>query len=574
MNNTKYTYLYLVLKYMKFNYIGRNNKGEKIYGSIDGESKKSVIKELKNEKIIVIKIKELDKNSFVEKLNIPTIYTNNTLKKIALISNKPKKKKETKNEKKKEKKPFFRHKEKKTNETTQPIVHVSVNVDKKDINNNSSKQLTSDMFDPNLFKKEKIFNNKETLKELESINVDAIINSDFKDIDDSFYKSQDKENKKNLLTKEIDLDSLKKLLNTDIDLKKDGKKIKKAKKVKDKELMMFCKKISTLLDTGIPITRALQLLMQQAETDYFQKILAIITKDVAQGSSLSTSMSRFPKVFSPHFTALVKTGEDTGEMAKTFSLLYQEIMDNLKLRGKIVAASIYPGIIGFVLLAAFIVAAKILVPMFTELFEGMGLPRFTEIVFSCLSFFDKYLFFILGGIFIVIIFIKLLLRNVVLRYRFDVFKLNIPVFGEVVTQYHMINILRTLDISLKNGLSIVEALDLAIQTTENISFKFELQKVLNKVLQGVSVSSSMQESPIFPLLAVQMLKIGEESGKMNELIEKTLDYYDWALNDFLDKSSKYIEPVAIILVAIFVVIFVFAIAIPMFDLSSGATITD
>lgn len=567
---------------MKFFYIGRNNKGEKVSGLTENINKKDAVLQLKKDNITIVKIEPYDENKGVNKLlsklNLSPKMKRTTKKEITTKELKSKLTTTLLNFKNK----VGINKNKNTNKNNNIIINLnqqsplekslsgmSKTNKKFDIDNINEALQTSE-----LFEQLKSFDSKQTKDELEGINVDVIMNSDFKDNLDDFVK--EKEEKKSLLTPEFDLNTLKKILNSDIggNSKKDINGIKKtrSKKVKQREILMYCKKMATLLETGIPITRALQLLMQQAESEYFQKILGVVTKDVAQGLSLSISMSKFPKVFTPHFTALIKTGEDTGELAKTFELLHKEIMDSEKLKSKVKAAAMYPCCILFVLFVAFIVSAKILVPMFNSLFEGMGLPPFTKAVFAFLTFFDKNLLWIVLSIFGSITFLKFLLRNLSIRYRFDVLKLKIPVIGQVITQYHIINILRTLDIALKNGLSIIDALELTIQTTSNIAYKFELQKVVNKVIQGVSLSQSMEESVVFPLLYTQMLKIGEESGKMNDLIERTLEYYDWALNDFIDKTSKLIEPVAIIFVAIFVVMFVFAVAIPMFDLSSGATL--
>lgn len=567
---------------MKFFYIGRNNKGEKVSGLTENINKKDAVIQLKKDNITITKIEPYNENKGVNKL-------------LSKLNLSPKMKRTTKKEittkelKSKLTTTLFNFKNKvgiNKNKYTNKSNNIIINVNQQSPieKSLSSMSKTNKKFNVDninealqaseLFEQLKSFDSKQTKNELEGINVDVIMNSDFKDNLDDFVI--EKEQKKSLLTSEFDINTLKKILNSDIggNAKKDASGIKRtrSKKVKQREILMYCKKMATLLETGIPITRALQLLMQQAESEYFQKILGVVTKDVSQGMALSISMAKFPKVFTPHFTALIKTGEDTGELAKTFELLHKELMDSEKLKSKVKAASMYPCCILFVLFVAFIVSAKILVPMFNSLFEGMGLPPFSKAVFAFLTFFDKNLLWIVLSIFGIVAFLKFLLKNLSIRYRFDVLKLKIPVIGQVITQYHIINILRTLDIALKNGLSIIDSLELAIQTTSNIAYKFELQKVVNKVIQGVSLSQSMEESAVFPLLCTQMLKIGEESGKMNELIERTLEYYDWTLNDFIDKVSKLIEPVAIIFVAIFVVMFVFAVAMPMFDLSSGATL--
>lgn len=549
---------------MKFSYTGRTMHNKHVNGVVEANTKKGAIMQLKKQKIIVIKIDE-----YKEKKDLKFF-----ISKLTVLKKEPKEKGNEKSKPEYLKKitnslQFLKRK--------QNIINININTEDSNTNekNEDKSKYTFNEINYALKRDDVISNIKQETKkvvveELNDIDVDAIMNTDFRNGLSTFKKKKDK--KPSLLTAEFDIETLKKILNSDIGgsgKKNAGVKKKKSKKVSSKELLMFCKKLSTLLETGVPITRCLQILMEQTENAYFQKILAVVTKDIAHGTSLSESMRKFPNVFSPHFTALVKTGEDTGELSTTFTLLYDEILNSTKIKSKVKGAAMYPCVILGVLFLAFIIAAKILVPMFTDLFDGMGLPKFTEIVFNFLSFFDKNLVWIIASIFIGVNILNLALRNITIRYRFDVFKLKLPKIGLIMTEYHIINILRTMDISLKNGLSMPDSLELAIETTENIALKFELQKVLNKVVQGISLSIAMKESPVFPSLCVQMLKIGEESGRMEDLIVKTLEFYEWELNDFLDKSSKLIEPFAILLVAVFVVCFVFAVAIPMFDLSSG-----
>lgn len=558
---------------MKFSYTGRTMHDKQVSGVIEANSKKGAILQLKKQKIIITNIKD-----YKEKKDIRVLFNN-------LIKSKKKTKKQDIDIEKMQSsiiklfsdkvKSVISSKKNKTKIINENTINININANS--INAETNEEKTKYAFNEinTALKKDYIFENikqetkKEVVEELNDIDVDAIMSTDFRNGLSTFKK--EKQNKKNILTSEFDLETLKNILNADLGSNKKsvGPKKKSSKKVSSKELLMFCKKLSTLLETGVPITRCLQILMDQTENAYFQKILAVVTKDIAQGTTLSDSMKKFPNVFSAHFTALVKTGEDTGELSTTFTLLYDEILNSTKIKSKVRGAAMYPCVILGVLLIAFIVAAKILVPMFTDLFDGMALPKFTQIVFSFLSFFDKNLVWIIVGGFISINMLALSLRNITIRYKFDAFKLSVPTIGNIMTEYQIINVLRTMDISLKNGLSMPDSLDLAIQTTENIALKFELQKVLNKVVQGISLSLAMKESPIFPTLCVQMLKIGEESGRIEELIVKTLEFYEWELNDFLDKTSKLIEPFAILLVAVFVVCFVFAVAIPMFDLSSG-----
>lgn len=539
----------------KFSYKGRNDNNEKVKGIIDGINRKNAILILKKQGIIITELKE-----YKDKKKLRDSFKN--------IVEKNKKIKNSDNDTNKNSKfSFNMFKSKKSNNTKK--IDLNINVASNNTNENFEDINLEDLND--VLKNINIGNiTKETKDEVKDdlldIDIDKITDSDFKSSTDDFKKNEPK--KGNIFKTEINSENIKKLISSDIKIN-NNKKVSR-KKVKNKELLLFSKKIATLLETGIPITRSLQIVIKQTENIFFQKVLAVVTKDVSQGLSLSQSMSKFPKVFDAHYVALVKTGEDTGELSKTFNLLYEEMLNSQKIKSKVKTAAIYPVVLMGILVIAIIVVAKVIVPMFRKLFDGMPLPAFTDAVFSFFTFFDKNLHWIVLGIFIFIVIFKNLLRNITIRYKWDLLKLRIPVFGNILTEFHTINILRTLDIALKNGLSIVDALDLAIDTTENVSLKIELKKVSTKIIQGIPLSIAMGESPAFPELAVQLINIGEESGKLGDLIIKALEWYEWSLNDFIDKSSKYIEPIAIVFVGIFVAAFVFSIAIPMFDLNSGA----
>lgn len=499
---------------MKYTYKARDSKGNLTTGEIESKSRRDAIISLKRERLIIIKLTE-------------------------------------------EKKPLFKKKEKsaekesKFKSTKFKGINLSVNVNVgKDKSKSSAKELNDSLSD---------------------INIEEMRDPDyFKRIESDVKKSAGTIKKKeNILNSEIDMTKIKNALSADIKSNKKEKGIGN-KKVKKKEILMFSKQFVVLLEAGIPLVKCLQILMQQTKNKYFQKVLAYITREVSKGSSLSGAMAKFPSVFNTYYTSMVKTGESTGKLSETFDMLYETLLSNQKLKGKITESSIYPILILSLLVVAMVVIAFVIIPSFESLFGDSDLPTFTKFYFAFVKFLGRSIPFAIIGIILMIIGIKIASKNVYFKYTVDMIKFRLPIFGEILKEYQNTIMLKTLNLSLVSGISLTESIAIAIGNTTNFGMKFELQNVLNAVIQGVPLSSAMQSSSVFPNYTVNMIKVGEESGKMQDMVQNTYEWYDWKIMSFIEKASKAMEPVSIVFVALLVVPMVFAIAIPMFDMSSGA----
>lgn len=536
---------------MKFSYKGRDKDNNLVSGIIEGKSRKDAIVQLKKKKITIIDLKE-EKNTPTQILKRKL---SNRLDKI------------------KNSKRFSSIS--KLNKLKNMNLSLNININQIEVDTSSKKSNSKNKknkINPKTFKK---IQQKALEQSLLDIDIEEMSNPDyFKKIDKEIRKQEKKSKKnKNVLTTDISMDSIKKFLNTDLkSLKQNKKKKLGRRKVKKKEIMMFSKQFVVLLEAGIPLVKCLQILMQQTKNSYFQRVLAYLAKEVSQGSTLSNALSKFPHVFDEYYISMVKTGEATGELSHTFEMLYRNMLSNQKLKSKIIEASIYPIFIFTILIFAMLAAVFIIIPQFEELFAGQPLPDFTRIYFGIIKFIGRNIIYIIGSFIGFIITFKLALKNVYFKYFVDLQKFKIPVLGNVIKEYQNTIMLKTLNISLSSGISLTESIAIAINNTTNYGMKFELQNVLNAVVQGVPLSVAMQSSSVFPNYTVNMIKIGEESGKLQEMIENTYEWYDWKISTFIDKASKWMEPASILLVAIFVAPMIFAIALPMFEISSGAGI--
>lgn len=499
---------------MKYIYKGRDAKGAIIKGNIESKSRRDAIIDLKKEKIIIISLNEEKQPRF----------------------------------KKKDK---DKSKESKFKSTHFKGINLSLNV--------------------NVGKGGKT-SNKEMNESLSDLNVEAMQDPDyFKKIENDIVKTSGTTKKReNVLNTEVDMEKIKKALSTDMKSSKNNKNKMGKKQVKKREILMFSKQFVVLLEAGIPLVKCLQILMQQTNNKYFQKVLAYITREVSKGSTLSGAMAKFPSVFDTYYTSMIRTGESTGKLAETFDMLYETLLSNQKLRGKIVESSIYPILILTLLVIAMIAIAFVIIPSFESLFGDVKLPTFTRYYFAFVKFLGKSLPFMVGGVIVLNIAVKIASRNVYYKYATDMAKFKLPLFGPIMKEYQNTIMLKTLNLSLISGISLTESIAIAIGNTTNFGMKFELQNVLNAVIQGVPLSSAMQASSVFPNYTINMIKVGEESGKMQDMVKNTYEWYDWKIMSFIEKMSKAMEPVSIMFVALLVVPMVFAIAIPMFDMSSGA----
>jgi len=504
---------------MKYIYKGRDAKGSLVNGEIESKSRRDAIIELKKSKVIIISLDEEKQSRFKKKDKAKGKKTDDKFKSTQFKG-----------------------------------INLSVNVNVGNKNNKEDKKVLN-----------------ESLSEL---NIEAMQDPDyFKKIENDIKKTAGSVKKKeNILNTEVDVAKIKNVLTADLKASKKEKNKMGRKQVKKKEILMFSKQFVVLLEAGIPLVKCLQILMQQTKNKYFQKVLAYITREVSKGSSLSGAMAKFPSVFNTYYTSMVRTGESTGKLSETFDMLYDTLLSNQKLKGKIVESSIYPALIFTLLIVAMIVIAFVIIPSFEGLFGDAELPGFTKFYFAFVKFLGKSLPFLIGGIIVMMIGVKIASRNVYFKYSVDMIKFKLPVFGEVMKEYQNTIMLKTLNLSLVSGISLTESIAIAIGNTTNYGMKFELQNVLNAVIQGLPLSSAMQASSVFPNYTVNMLKVGEESGKMQDMVQNTYGWYDWKIMSFIEKASKAMEPLSIVFVALLVVPMVFAIAIPMFDLSSGALV--
>ncbi len=342
------------------------------------------------------------------------------------------------------------------------------------------------------------------------------------------------------------------------------------KTVKTEELYTFANQLATLLNAGVPLVSCLTILTQQTENKFFKSVIEKISVDVRSGYSLTHAFSKFPKIFPSLFTSMVRASEKGGNMAKVLKQLAVYLEEQNKMAKKIKSAMVYPkfvsGFFGLVLCAVLFG----LVPKFEAIFAGFDaeLPKPTQLLMALSDFLKDYLIFEI--IFTAVLFFsfKQFKKTETGRYILDKAFIRLPVIGEVVVKSILSKFCRTFSILLQSGVSIIDSIDIAGSTTNNVHFTDAFQKVKQGVLGGETLNSKMGQNSIFPPMVVSMIATGEQSGALDNMLNSVSELYEEHVNLKISGLTSIIEPVMMVALGVVALIVIIALYLPIFHMGS------
>jgi type IV pilus assembly protein PilC len=357
---------------------------------------------------------------------------------------------------------------------------------------------------------------------------------------------------------------------TPLEVKKQGKGFNvelTPKKVKFKELAVFSRQFATMVNSGLPILRALSILADQSTNPMLAKTLTAVRMDVEQGASLSTAMAKHPKIFNDLYIAMVRSGETGGSLDTTMLQLASMLENEVKLRGKIKSAMTYPvAVVGLVTL---ILSAMLLfvVPQFQNIYGQLGgtLPMPTRILLAVSNIFKKYFLFILVGVFVGRFFFRRWKKTPAGRESVDRAKLRVPVFGPLFQKVALSRFASTTSMLLRSGVPILQAFDIVADTVNNKVVSKAIVDVQGSVREGESMAKPLSKHKVFPPMVVQMIAVGEETGQVDTMLEKVAAFYDQEVEATVDALTSLIEPLLIAFIGGAVGAAVIALYMPMFN---------
>ncbi|CAD7771499.1 MAG: Type II secretion system protein F [Candidatus Methanoperedenaceae archaeon GB50] len=341
-------------------------------------------------------------------------------------------------------------------------------------------------------------------------------------------------------------------------------------RVKEKEIVLFIRQFGTMLNAGVPVVRALDVLAAQQSNKLFKKILQDIKTDVEGGSTLADAFSKYPRHFDELFVNMIAAGETGGVIDQALDRLGNYREKALALKRKVKGAMVYPLITLAVALTVLIVILIYVIPAFESIFSAFGaaLPAPTQFVINLSNWFRKYM----GYIFLVMIglgiALKLFKRTEKGNFMFDQLLLKIPLIGVLLQKTAIARFSRTLSTMLQSGVPILQSLDIVAKTSGNKVIEKKLLEVKLEVSRGQSLAAPMAQAKIFPPLVVQMTAVGEETGELENMLSKIADFYEAEVDAAVEALTSMLEPMMIVFLGGLIGGLVVALYLPIFKLGA------
>ena len=341
-----------------------------------------------------------------------------------------------------------------------------------------------------------------------------------------------------------------------------------SQRVSLKDIVVFTRQFSTMIEAGLPLTQGLDILSQQAENRKLKQVISGIKARVESGNSLAASVKEYKNIFSDLYINMIKAGETSGNLDIMLKRLATLLEKNLSLKRKVRGALIYPVV---VLLVATIVTSVLLikvVPTFADMYTSVGksLPLLTQVVVNLSNFLRHNIGYVFGAIVFLVILIKIIRKTERGRYIIDDFLLKLPVVGELIKKSSIARFSRTLSTMLSSGVPILDGLENIAKTSNNAVIEKALYYIREQIGQGNTMGYSLKETKIFPPMVSQMVAIGEETGRLDFMLEKIADFYDEEVEQMVSNLTTLIEPFVIVFLGIIIGGIIIAMYLPIFKI--------
>lgn len=354
----------------------------------------------------------------------------------------------------------------------------------------------------------------------------------------------------------------------------EGKKVKSKfnfsfLRVSSTEKIIMTRNLGAMFSTGLPLVKSFDILSAQTKNVKLKNALLDIKERISKGENLSGALSWYPDIFSNFFQSMVKVGEESGTLEEVFQILSLQLSKEHELKSKIKNAMIYPAVILVTMLAVGILVITFVLPglnaFFTDL--NVSVPIYTKIVFDLGDFLSKKWYLVVVVFLLLIVIGSLSLRTKKGKWLLDTFLIKIPFISTIVKKNNSAFLVRSLSSLFASGVSIVKSLEVASETVGNYYFKKATIEAAEKVTKGEKLSSSLKSyQSIFPIGVIEMIEVGEETGRTSDILKKLADFYEEEAVNAIEKVSIIIEPALIIILGLAVGLFAFSVIGPIYSL--------
>lgn len=341
--------------------------------------------------------------------------------------------------------------------------------------------------------------------------------------------------------------------------------------VNTRDMVIFTRQFSTMLNAGIPLVECLNILSQQVENPQLRTIISTIKVDVESGKPLNDSLRKHPKVFDPLYSSLVEAGEAGGLLTNVLDRLsvYMEKADALK--AKVKSAMAYPAAVSVI--AVLIVGGLLtfVIPQFKTMFEDMGnkLPPLTQGLIDTSDFVKGNILLILGIIVVFIVIFIVWKRTPVGTRILDSLAIKAPIFGNIVRKSAVARFTRTLGTLVSSGVDILQAMEITARTAGNVVIEEAVMKSRQSIAGGSEISKPLAETGVFPPMVVHMISAGEKSGALEEMLAKIADFYEVEVDSAVEGLTSMLEPLVMVIIGGLLGLIVIAMFLPILTMSTG-----
>lgn len=338
--------------------------------------------------------------------------------------------------------------------------------------------------------------------------------------------------------------------------------------VKMREIVIFTRQFSTMINAGLPLVQSLTILAEQSENENFKKVITAVLNDIQAGQTLADAMRRHPKIFTDLYVNMVAAGETGGILDTILGRLAHFLEKNDALARKIKGAMTYPVVVLFVVMAATTILLWKVVPIFAEIFmsAGMALPTPTRIVLGISEFLQNYILLIFVGFIAFIVALRQYYKTSGGQLVIDRMLLKMPILGSLIRKAAVSRFTRTLGTLVSSGVSILEGLEITARTAGNRVVHDAVMQSRSSIAGGATIADPLRESGVFPPMVVQMINVGEQTGGLDEMLSKIADFYDDEVDAAVGALTSVLEPIMIVVMGVVIGGMVVAMYMPMFDL--------
>lgn len=340
------------------------------------------------------------------------------------------------------------------------------------------------------------------------------------------------------------------------------------KKVKIKDIAVFCRQFATLINAGITIVTALATMKEQVENKRLKKAISEVYEEVQKGKTLSDAMKKHREVFPMLLYNMVEVGEVSGTLDKVMNEMADHYEKENDLNQKVKSALTYPLIVSVVAVLVVIFLLTNVLPIFVGMFKNAGvqLPLPTRMLIAISSSISQYWYFYIGGIFLISYSISSFLKTPEGRRIYDRMLLNMPIFGSLNRKILTSRFTRTLGTLINAGIPLIAAMEVVEKVVGNTVVAEGLKKAQEDIKKGLPLSDPLKRIGIFPPMVIQMISIGESSGSLDSILNKTADFYDGEVDTAVSQMTTLLEPLIIVILATVVGFIVISIVMPLFQL--------